>query len=80
MANIHMVFVYDMCISLLLPSVLNDGDLSASLKSAGRACCGPMLLQFRLHVPISSLHIILIDGISYVSKIMSTRLLDNAVP
>ena len=25
-------------------SILNDGGLSASLKSAGRVCCGPMIL------------------------------------
>ena len=57
-------------------SVLNDGDLSASLKSTGRVYCVPMIVYFRSHVPLRSLFILLIDGISYVSKIMSTRLLD----
>ena len=52
MANTHMAFVYDVCVCLLFHSfsrnignsLLNDGDLSASLKSAGRVCCGPIIL------------------------------------
>ena len=34
---------------------------------------------YSTNVPLRSLSIALVDGISYVSKTMSTRLLDNAV-
>ena len=62
-------------------SVLNDGDLSASLKSARQVCCGYVILLLRSHVAITlcSLSIDLIDDISYVSNIMATRLFVNAV-
>ena len=56
-------------------------DLSRNMLPRRKLKCFSMILLLRSHtgIPLRSLSIALIDDISYVSKIMTTRLFDNAV-